>query len=188
VKQAEFDKDLLDLIGSAYFCFFCVVVDKAANAQKYGAFCSEQYGYAMAGLLARYCGWLNLVVRGVGDVLAEARYKKADRELGQAFRQIHDHGTSIYPGPQPLSPDVFNRALTSAELKLKEKRDNIAGLQLADLLTHVGKADVLDVYGKEKIKVGPYSETIRRAVQPKYNRKLSTGEVRGFGTVFIAPS
>ena len=186
-KQDCFDRDLLSLIREADFCLFCVIVDKKANIEKYGQQCPEQYGYAMAGLLARYCGWLNCVVHGVGDVMAEARYKKADRNLQEVFEHIYQYGTRHYPGPNPVPEQIFQATLTTKNLKLKEKNRNIAGLQLADLLTYCCKADVLREYGLSAPRLGPFSDKICRAIQPKYNRHYTSGITRGYGKIFIAP-
>ena len=186
-RRRAFDDDLMQFVQSAEFCFFCVVVDKRANRQRYGSNCPDQYGYAMAGLLARYCGWLNYVASGVGDVMAEARSPGEDQGLKRVFTAVWQYGTQLYPGPTPVSEQVFQTFLTSKQLKLKEKKYNIAGLQLADLLTFCGKVDVLRTYGRPAPKLGPYSAKIRRIIQPRYNRRIADGTVKGYGKILIAP-
>lgn len=183
--RAAFDRDLLTLIQSADFCLFVVVIDKQENMRRYGQFCPDQYGYALAGLIARYAGWLHYAVDGVGDVMAEARYKKADRNLGEVYRQIWQYGTAMYPGPKPVPAERIQQRLTSKELKLKEKNRNIAGLQLADLLTYCCKVDTLRAYGRTAPSLGPYSCLVLAAVQPKYNRNVYTGVVEGYGRILI---
>jgi hypothetical protein len=64
---------------------------------------------------------------------------------------------------------------------------NIAGLQMADLLTHVGLHDVLLEYGIGELPIGDYSARIRDAVQDKYNRRVLNNSVKGYGKVYVAP-
>ena len=188
-KQAKFDQDLLHLVCEANFCLFAVVVNKQANVNRYGTRSPEQYCYALAGMIPRYVGYLHYVVRNaVGDVMAEARYPSADRELSRAYRDIYENGTVNYPGPKPLEGQTIQRNLTTRNLKLKRKRNNIAGLQLADLLTYCCKIDVLREYGEQQAgALGAFSENILAAVQSKYNRNAYRGTVRGYGKILIQP-
>ena len=189
-KQADFDRDLLQLVRETDFCLFGVVVDKLTIVQKYGDRWLDAYCYALAGMIPRYVGWLHHVKNdGMGDVMAEARYAKADRELSRAYQDIYDNGTVNYPGPRPLKGETIQRNLTTRNLKLKEKRDNIAGLQLADLLTYCCKIDILRTFDEQQAgRLGPFSEEMLAAVQSKYNRNAYRGgQVQGYGKVFICP-
>ncbi len=81
----------------------------------------------METLLERYVHWLRQ--EGcIGDVLAEARGGKEDRELKQHYQSLHQSGTAF------VAADELAANLSSRELKLKQKTDNIAGLQLAEFL------------------------------------------------------
>ena len=75
--------------------------------------------------------------------------------------------------------------LTSKQLKVKPKSANIAGLQLADLLAHPMTRHVL-LQNKRINKIeGNYSPRIVAVAELKYNRQLYTGQVRGYGRVFL---
>lgn len=185
--QQAFDADLLQLLSIHEYCVVCVVVDKLACVRAYGPRCPEPYEYAMAALLVRYAGWLNYVVHGVGDVMAEARYKKADRSLSRAYQDVYVNGTTRYPGPRPIGGVHLQKALTSRNLKLKEKRDNVAGLQVADLLTYCCKVDTLGSFGRPAPVPGPFSQAVQAAIAPKYNRRAGYGTLKGYGQVFITP-
>jgi len=187
-RRVAFYRDLASLIGSADFGLFCVVVDKKANIDRYGSACPEQYGYALAGLMPRYAGWLHYNVFGVGDVMAEARYKKADRSLSQVYRDIYEHGTRHYPRPHPQPARVIQRTVVSKSLKLQEKRFNIAGLQVADLVAFGFKVDTLRAHGKPAPHLEGFWRRLLSLVQPKYNRNLHRGGIiDGYGRIFIAP-
>ena len=138
--------------------------------------------------MPRYAGWLHYNVFGVGDVMAEARYKKADRSLSQVYRDIYEHGTRHYPGPHPQPARVIQRTVVSKSLKLQEKRFNIAGLQVADLVAFGCKVDTLRAHGKPAPHLEGFWRRLLSLVQPKYNRNLHRGGIiDGFGRIFIGP-
>ena len=83
----------------------------------------------LAAMLDRYCGWLDYK-KAVGDVMAEARGKEENVQLGQAYRQVWESGTLMF------GRDQHQKSLTSRDIKIQDKRANIAGLQLADILAY----------------------------------------------------
>ncbi|MCP4361202.1 MAG: hypothetical protein GY796_24605 [Chloroflexi bacterium] len=62
--------------------------------------------------------------------MIEARGTKPDQRLAASFRRMFQNGTDYLPG------ELMKARLTSKELKIKNKKANIAGLQLADMLAH----------------------------------------------------
>ncbi len=176
--EEMFGRDFLDLVKRADFRVIAVVIDKKSHVERYGEAAFHPYHYCLASLLERYCGYLNFI-NAVGDVLAESRGAREDKELKGAFIHIYRRGTLWRDG------EFFQQALTSREIKLKPKSANIAGLQLADLLVYSIRQDILleerrisdpgDVFGKQ----------ICRAIEPKYNRHLYDGRVRGYGRIFL---
>ena len=62
--------------------------------------------------------------------MAESRGKKEDMRLKKSFQGIWEHGTDHMEAKQ------FQELLTSKELKVKPKANNIAGLQLADIIAY----------------------------------------------------
>ena len=79
--------------------------------------------------MERYIFWLEQH-NAVGDVMAESRGGKEDRRLKDSFARLHENGTEY------VRPDKFAQFLTSKQLKVKPKSNNIAGLQIADLVAH----------------------------------------------------
>ena len=73
--------------------------------------------------------WLQKMM-AEGDVIAESRGKQDDQRLKASFERIYVSGSDF------VESDVFTSHLTSRQLKVKTKRTNIAGLQLADLIAH----------------------------------------------------
>ena len=154
------------------------MIDKKSHIERYQEAAFHPYHYCVASLLERYCGYLNFI-NAVGDVLAESRGGREDRQLKEAFIRIYDGGTLWREAA------FFQRALTSKEIKLKPKTANIAGLQLADLLAYPIKQDILfeedrisdpgDVFGKK----------ICQVAVGKYNKHIYQGHVRGYGRIFL---
>jgi hypothetical protein len=64
--------------------------------------------------------------------MAESRGGSEDMRLKDSFAGVFQQGTDF------ISADVIQRCLTSKELKVKSKMNNIAGLQFADLIAHPG--------------------------------------------------
>jgi len=126
---SKFNIELLKLMVEFDFKVITVTIDQWEHFNTYGSWAFHPYHYCLTVLLERYVRWLE--GRGAkGDVMAEARGKKEDRALSDAFESILTFGTASLRSVQ------FGARLTSKSLKLKTKKNNIAGLQLADLVAH----------------------------------------------------
>jgi hypothetical protein len=174
--RAAFDTDLLGLITHARFTVVAVVIDKYALWQAYGDAALHPYHLGLGFLLQRYAGYLNHINR-VGDVMAESRGGAEDRLLANGYTNIYDAGA------WRMSPQVFQTALTTRQLKLKQKRANISGLQLADVLGHPVKQWTLRRYGLLVEQQAPFAEQLMTIVEPKLNCHLYVGRVDGYGVV-----
>lgn len=173
----QFDSDLLDVIEKAQFTVVAVVIDKLALRTAYGEQAAHPYHLAMGFMLQRYAGYLNHVNR-VGDVMAEARGGVEDRLLSDSYTRIYGRGTWVTEG------SYFQGALTSRQLKLKQKSANISGLQLADILGHPVKQYVLREHGfigEEEF--GEFARRLHLIVTKKFNAHLYDGRVEGYGYV-----
>jgi hypothetical protein len=173
-----FDDGLLRLIDGAEFRVVAVVIDKLALRQKHGDAAAHPYHLAMGFMLQRYCGFLNHVNR-CGDVLAESRGGREDRLLMDSYARVHAQGVWMSPAA------VFRHALTSKQLKVKNKSANIAGLQLADLLCNPVRQAVLREQGLLTEDPAPFATRLMPIVDRKFNRHLSDGRVEGYGKVFF---
>ncbi|MFQ6131409.1 MAG: DUF3800 domain-containing protein [Armatimonadota bacterium] len=171
------DADLLALMQATPFLLMGIVIDKLAMKQRYpDPF--HPYHVGLGLVLERYCGYLSHLNRA-GDVMAEARGKKEDALLGNAYRHIYIHGSRYHRA------QFFQRTLTSREIKLKRKTANIAGLQLADLLAHPVRQDILEHAGRIQGKPDTFGTRLVRALGQKYNRQLYKGRIEGYGRVLF---
>ncbi len=127
--RTRFDRELLDLLNRLEYSVITVVMDKLAHAEQYRVWQYDPYHYCMMVLLERYVLRLQ-ALECQGDVMAESRGGKEDKRLKTSFSLLLERGTE-YVGARKL-----NKWLTSRQLKVKPKANNIAGLQIADLIAH----------------------------------------------------
>lgn len=67
-----------------------------------------------------------------------------------------------------MPPERFQKRLTSRQLKVKTKANNISGLQLADLLAHPSRNEMLLENGLWDRPLAPFAEQVVRILQAKY--------------------
>ena len=178
-RQRAFDEDLLSFFEEMEYTIITVVIDKKAHIERYREFAFHPYHYCLAAIIERYCAFLHFL-GGSGDVLAESRGRREDMQLKEAYTGIYNSGTQFRP------PDFFRAVLTSRELKLKPKKANIAGLQIADLLAYSSKRDVLLENGRlPEFREESFRKKVCEIIKGKYNRNFSTEDVCGYGKVFL---
>ena len=178
-KNEVFRGDFLALVDKAHFRLFAVVVDKINTQQKnYGPIPFHPYHIGLLAMMERYCGWLNLI-SGTGDVLAESRGGREDQSLKAAYKAVFTGGTRYRPS------EFFHSSLTTKELKIKKKDQNIAGLQIADLLAYPARRQILHGRGIGTPLTG-FTRTLAEHLEPKYNRQVYRGYVEGYGKIFLA--
>ena len=176
--RAAFDDALIELIEAAPITVFGVVIDKFTHGGKGYRHLTHAYHYCLAAMLERYCGLLGFL-GAAGDVLVEARGKREDRTLEEEFRSVWNNGTFY------LSSSQAQTTLTSKELKVKPKMLNIAGLQVADILAHPVKRDVLRERERTDSLGGAFAERLIAVATAKYNRQRYDGRIRGYGRILL---
>jgi len=177
-KEEAFNNDLLALLEESKFKLITVVIDKKSHFERYQQSALHPYHYCLVALLERYCGRLNYF-NVKGDVLAESRGGKEDMQLKGAYKNVFENGTSF------RDPDFFKKSLTSKEIKIKQKLQNIAGLQLADLLAHPCKVEILYEHKHLKKWDGEYEKKICSCAKKKYNKHIFDGHIEGYGKIFL---
>ena len=176
--REAFDGALIELVRTAPITIFGVVIDKFSHGNRAYRNLIDAYHYCLSAMLERYCGLLGFL-SAVGDVLVEARGKTEDRTLQEEFRSIWESGTFYMPNSQT------RKTLTSGELKIKPKNRNIAGLQIADILAHPVKRDVL--LDRERVDSlgGVFADRIIEVAKAKYNHQRYDGRIRGYGRILL---
>lgn len=176
-KRAAFDADLLTIIEAAQFRVVAVIIDKAALRTAYGESAAHPYHLGLGFVLQRYAGYLNHINR-VGDVLAEARGRAEDLLLQESYTRVYERGLWGV-----TSAGSFQSALSSRQLKLREKKANISGLQLADLIGHPAKMWALKQLSVIEDDPAPFAKRLMKIVEQKFNRQLYNQKLEGYGIV-----
>jgi Protein of unknown function (DUF3800) len=177
-KQNAFNADLLALIKQTSFLVIAVVIDKyTSQGKRYSSLPFDPYHVALLAMMERYCGLLQFR-RHVGDVLAEGRGGNEDKQLKAAFRTVYNAGTRFH------EPKFFQDTLTSKELKIKPKAHDIPGLQLADMLAHPVKQQILAERGIAPAPFG-FAGSVATLVENKYNRRYANDQIGGYGKIIL---
>jgi hypothetical protein len=172
--RQRFDNELLDLLKTWNYTIVSVCLDKKKHKQQYATWRYDPYHYCLAILLERFVFFLEQH-DSRGDVLAESRGGKEDVRLKKAFRRLWEKGTDY------IAPETFQHYLTSCELKVKPKANNISGLQIADIIAHPSRNEILNENGFSEIAIAPYAKRIIEVLQSKYYRR----EENIFGKKFL---
>jgi len=173
--EAEFNKTLLNKLTIWNYKVITVVIDKYAHKEKYSKWHFHPYHYCLSVMLERYLLILHYG-NNAGDVMVECRGGVEDRKLEESFERLYRTGNGN------ISREIWQTHLTSSKLKARQKKANICGLQLADLIAHPSRREILldnhliddgrDIFG-DKI-----TQILRES---KYHRHYKTGELEGYG-------
>jgi hypothetical protein len=172
--REQFDRELLALMESWEYTVISVCLDKKKHKETYSTWRYDPYHYCLAVLLERFVFFLNRA-GCQGDVMAESRGGKEDKRLKASFARLWEKGTDY------VEPQQVQRALTSKQLKIKLKANNIAGLQLADLVAHSSRNEILTEQGLLEKSPGPFAGKVIEILQKKYDQR---GD-RSFGKKFL---
>jgi hypothetical protein len=173
--EHRFNTTLLTALAGWDYHVITVVLDKRAHRDQYQVWHYHPYHYCLAVLLERFVLFLHYGDHQ-GDVMVESRGGKEDRKLKESFTRLYQRGTDNIP------PERWRARLTSRELKVKPKSADIAGLQLADLIAHPSRREVLIEYQlivDDRHTFGDQICAILR--QSKYHRNWRTGRIEGYG-------
>ncbi len=175
--EQAFNQEMLGLIADTTYVVFSVVIDKLEHQQRYQVWRFDPYHYGLLVLVERFVLWLRRHNQ-VGDVMAESRGGKEDRRLKDSFERVYDSGSQF------VNRQEFAARLTSGQLKVKPKSNNIAGLQLADLIAHPSyKATLARRQGQELPQNfgGQIAAILER---DKYDRDPD-GQIEGWGRKWL---
>ena len=173
-KREKFDEKLLSLLQKWEYTVITVCLDKKSHKDTYTVWRYDPYHYCLALLLERYTFFLEQFQRK-GDVMAESRGGKEDQRLKKSFSKLWQEGTDF------IDPKRFHHVLTSTQLKVKPKFNNISGLQLADIIAHPSRNEVLEDNNLMDKPLALFTKKIINILQGKYYQHAG----RIFGKKFI---
>ena len=163
--RERFYRELNALLRGLDFQVVACVVRKDVHLVRYGVAALDPYMLSLDVLVERFCMDVGNVAGG-GVIVAERRGDTLDRQLDIAWLNLKVQGTRYMQ-----ARDIAHRVMA---LNLRGKSENLAGLQLADLVvTPIGRK----VMGK------PIKEDYR-VVEQKFRRSPS-GRVEGYGLIVL---
>jgi hypothetical protein len=162
--RQNFDRDLLNLLNGWEYTVISVCLDKKRHRETYSVWRYDPYHYCLTVLLERFVFYLKRKDT-YGDAMAESRGGKEDRRLKDSFERLWKSGTEY------VAPEEFQTRFTSRQLKVKTKSNNIAGLQICDLIAHSSRNEILKEQGITSVNVSPFGGKVIRLLQIKYDRE-----------------
>lgn len=163
--RLRFYEALNDLIASWDFKVIACGIKLFDHLDRYGERARDPYYYSLGVIVERFCRELE-GAPDEGFICAEMRNPGLDRELKTVWDDIRRNGTDFATAAE-LDEKIVH-------LTLKDKKPNIAGMQLADLVaTPVGR-------GILRLDTKP-DEVSRAVVKSKLRRE--GGQHRGYDVV-----
>lgn len=171
-ERSRFYPRLFELLGKWKYRVFSVCIDKT-RAQggtypewyraTYPAWRYDPYHYCLAVLIEKSVLYLDRY-KLQADVVAESRNTKPDTRLRSSFCSLIEHGTEY------VKPSKFQSVLIDRELKIKDKKYNITGLQIADLIASPSRSEILLDNGLLGRDLTWYEEATCKVIAPKYDQ------------------
>jgi len=169
LKEARFRElffsELNNLMRRLDYTVVACAIHKREHLSRYGVAALDPYLLSLDVLVERFCYDISNERDG-GVIIAEKRDPTLDRQLDLAWLNLKIQGTRFVQAHQ-----VDERI---SGLNLRAKRDNVAGLQLADLVVSPIGRHVLGKPDKEDWRI--VSEKFRRS---------GRGKVDGYGLVVL---
>lgn len=159
--RENFDNALLNKLTEWEYLVITVCLDKKNHLETYKTWRYDPYHYCLAMIIERFAFFLEQEV-AIGDVMAESRGGKEDRRLKESFTKLWADGTDF------VEASRFQGVFTSKQLKVKPKASNVSGLQLADLIAHPSRNEILDVERKLDKPLAPFALRIIEILKDKY--------------------
>lgn len=176
IIENDFNNELLSLLKNFDYTIITIVIDKLEHKNKYKVWKYDAYHYCLAVMVERFYKFLNSRY-SVGDVMIESRGATEDKRLKKSYTKIFNEGTDY------IRSDLFQKTLTSKELKVKPKSANISGLQIADLVAYPARQYVFDVFNIEKKEKATFNDKIIEVIKAKFLN--IQGTTKGWGIKFL---
>ncbi|MEQ8426855.1 MAG: DUF3800 domain-containing protein [Gammaproteobacteria bacterium] len=172
-KQEQFNALIMDLFLSADYVVITALIDKLWLLKQTHWQRNHPYHYLMEILVEKYAQFLERQ-NSIGDIMPESRQAK-DKLLQNEFTRVKRYGTDF------VDRSRVNSVIRGSKLKFRKKKDNIAGLQLCDLLAHPSHIYVRSLMG-HAVNLGPFATRVADIlINRKYDRSPWGGKIVGYG-------
>ena len=165
-RRARFYEALNALVRSAPIEVLACAVRKPEYVRRHGVSAADPYTVGLRVLVEQLCHAVGDVAAG-GRIVAERRGPELDRQIDLAWEALQLQGAG------EVTPATIRDRLVG--LEHRHKHENVAGLQLADL--------VVSPIGRYLI--GKASHDDFRIVEEKFRRRPTTGDYAGVGLTVL---
>jgi len=172
--ENEFNNEILEHLANWQYRIITVVIDKKNHRDQYIVWRFHPYHYCLTVMLERFILFLHYG-RHHGDVMVESRGKVEDEKLKDSFRRLYNQGTDNIPSER------WQQRLTSKELKVKPKTANISGLQLADIIAHPSRREILKDHHLIEDQRDVFGDKICKILRGDKYLCSRTGQIDGYG-------
>ena len=138
--KASFYQQLDNVIASRNYSIITSAIKKDSYIKKYGRISDDVYEIGLSFIIERaifFLDDLKIKISGL-NIIIEKRGKKEDKKLEEHFQRILSRGTGY------IKPERIQAYKLS--IQFKAKKENINGLQLADLIAYPIARYVLEPY------------------------------------------
>lgn len=163
--KKQFYEDMNEILGHSNYSLVGSAVHKERHIKRYGKWASNPYTLSLSFILERIIFFLNSIgTANTVQILAEKRGRKEDSQLLSHFNSVLDSGT-YYVSSARLKKNIKS-------FRFHHKRENIIGLQIADLCAYPIARHILNP--KE-----PYIPF--EIIENKIYADVKTGRKKGWG-------
>lgn len=127
--KKNFYESLTQILSNSKFIIIGSGVDKERHIKKYGKSAKDPYNISLSFVIERLIFCLDkLDSNCTVDIKIEKRGRKEDQQLLDEYNTIYDRGTYF------VQPERIKNKINKFEFN--DKKDNIVGLQIADLCAY----------------------------------------------------
>jgi hypothetical protein len=126
--RPKFMEELSDIVQRLPFTLFISAIQKQTHMERYGKDAANPYGLSLEFTMEMLVHFLESHNETDLPIVAEARGKREDNALEQAYYRLLARGTEQCPAER------FKKL--NCPLSFFSKKNNIVGVQLADLCAH----------------------------------------------------
>jgi len=174
---ARFDERLLSYLTVTEYAVITAMIDKRDMIEQTHWQQRHPYHYLMEIIVEKYTRWL-IRHDSIGDVMPEERKGKKDKDLQRAYTHVRTWGTNYVP------PALINERIPSSKLKFRNKKDNVTGLQICDLIAYPSHANVRRRQGHTVV-AGPFSEKVIPILESRKYDRSANGYIPGYGIKYL---
>ncbi len=167
--NSKWEYSLLNYFASLvpYTLTFTVVIDKEEHFKKYPIDTFNPYDYSLEVLLWRVRGYLNIHNKQ-SDVIAESRGPVEDKQLKEVYCRLRTIGPK---NKRYGAAEEYKKVFPAKTLVVKKKYENLAGLQIADLIAAGQKLLTIEENGRPLPRpLSKFTKQINSTIEPMINR------------------